>query len=180
MSGGPGNGGAVMIEVDHLDRTIIRTLREDPRASYKAIADRLGISHNTVKTRLDRLVREHVIRLAVIADPPKVGLAVSAHIGVSVQPAHIQAVSRLLGGRREVSFLGLTLGDHDILAIANFESNEKLFEFVNRFVGNLEGVTSVDTTVVCQALKWDPDDTAFLALLDGDSAPDGGTRTHPG
>ena len=150
-------------EIDRRDRTLIRALRADPRASYKAIADGLGISHNTAKARLDRLMNEHVIRLAVIADPPSVGLAVSAHIGISVQPSFTQSVSRLLVARREVSFLGLTLGDQDILAIANFESNEKLFQFVNRFVGNLEGVTGVETSVVCQSLKWDPDDTTFLA-----------------
>jgi len=145
------------VEADSLDKKIIVALYQDVRASYKGIADRLGISHNTVRARMDRLLRDKVIRFAVVTDPPKVGFAVTAYLGISVEPDHLEQVGHALVARREVSYLGHTIGNEDILALAHFEDNERLFKFVNTFVGLLEGVTAVRTTVVCETLKGLPD-----------------------
>lgn len=147
----------VKVDVDALDKKIIVALYQDVRASYKGIADRLGVSHNTVRARMDRLLRERVIRFAVVTDPPKVGFEVTAYLNLNVDPVHMEGVGRTLCERREVSYLGHTIGDEDIIALAHFENNEALFRFVNGFLGHLEGVTGVRTTIVCETLKGLPD-----------------------
>lgn len=145
------------VEVDALDRKIIVALYQDVRASYKSIADRLGVSHNTVRARMDRLLQEKVIRFAVVTDPPKVGFEVTAYLGLVVEPQKVDAIGQTLFGRREVSYLGHTIGNEDIIALTHFENNEALFRFVNGFLGHLDGVTAVRTTIVCETLKGLPD-----------------------
>jgi Lrp/AsnC family transcriptional regulator for asnA, asnC and gidA len=147
----------VKVEVDALDKKIIIALYQDVRASYKGIADRLGVSHNTVRARMERLLRDKIIRFAVVTDPPKVGFAVTAYLSLNVEPEHLESVGRTLCERREVSYLGHTIGNEDIIALAHFENNELLFRFVNVFLGNLEGVVAVRTTIVCETLKGLPD-----------------------
>ncbi len=145
------------VEVDALDKKIIVALYQDVRASYKGIADRLGVSHNTVRARMERLLRDRVIRFAVVTDPPKVGFAVTAYLSLNVDPEHLENVGRTLYERREVSYLGHTIGNEDMIVLAHFENNELLFRFVNGFLGHLDGVIAVRTTIVCETLKGLPD-----------------------
>lgn len=169
--------GRLDVQVDELDKQILRTLYDDVRASYKSIADRLGVSHNTVKARMDRMLDDEVFKFAIVTDPPKVGLAATAYLIISADPRHIDSISKTLAGRHEVSFLGLMLGDGDILALAHFSGNDSLFRFVNGFVGHLAGVTSVKTILMCDTIKGLPDRN--VSLLDAAANDSEGTRTVP-
>ena len=153
-------------EVDALDKKIIMALFRDVRASYKSIATGLGVSHNTVRARMARLLNEKIIRLVVVTDPPKVGLWVTAFIRISVEANHIESVGRALASRKEVASVYHTLGDSDILCLAHFEHNAQLFRFVSHYVGQLEGVTGVHTTIACDTIKGLPDRHVPFANLE--------------
>lgn len=144
-------------EVDALDKRIILALFRDVRASYKSIATRLGVSHNTVRARMARLLNEKVITLAVVTDPPKVGLWVTAFIRVSVEANKIDAVGQALASRKEVSAVYHTLGDCDIICLVHFEDNAQLFKFVNGYIGQLDGVLDMHPTISCETIKGLPD-----------------------
>ncbi|NJE47873.1 AsnC family transcriptional regulator, partial [Thermococcus sp. GR7] len=49
-------------ELDTLDRSILRILQEDGRASYSEIARRIGVPESTVRLRVKKLVERGVIR----------------------------------------------------------------------------------------------------------------------
>jgi len=140
-------------EVDFLDRRILRVLYGDVRASYKSIGDRLGVSHNTVKARIDRMLEDEVFGFAIITRPDKVGMEATAYLTISAEPARHQEIARALAERREVSYLGFTIGDGDILALGHFASNQALFTFVNSFAGTLPGVQSVRIILMCETVK---------------------------
>ncbi len=140
-------------DVDSLDRRILRVLYADVRASYKGIGDKLGVSHNTVKARIDRMLEDEVFGFAIITRPDKVGREATAYLIISAEPARHQEIARALAERREVSYLGFTIGDGDILALGHFASNQALFTFVNSFAGTLPGVQSLRTILMCETVK---------------------------
>ena len=144
------------IPIDALDRRIIRILQKDVRASYKSIGDKLGCSHNTVRMRMDRMLSEGILRLMAVTSPQKVGFETTAFIGVRVEPHALEAVGEALTARREISYIGHTIGEQDIMLLGHFESNQQLFHFVNRVVAQLPGVLGVNTSIICETLRGLP------------------------
>ncbi len=140
-------------EVDSLDRMILRELYADVRASYKGIGDKLGVSHNTIKARIDRMLANGVFQFAIITSPDKVGREATAYLLIKAEPGQLEEIAHTLAERREVAYLGFGIGEADILALAHFYSNKSLFAFVNSFVGMLPGVTDVRTVLMCETIK---------------------------
>ena len=50
------------MKVDSLDRSILNVLRDAGRSSFVEIADRVGVTERTIRTRMKRLEEEGVIR----------------------------------------------------------------------------------------------------------------------
>lgn len=59
--------------LDATDWRLVRSLREDPRASHATIAKELGKSAKTVRRRIERLVAEKVVMLSLSVDMPRLG-----------------------------------------------------------------------------------------------------------
>ncbi|RMF31009.1 MAG: winged helix-turn-helix transcriptional regulator, partial [Candidatus Nitrosothermus koennekii] len=55
--------------MDKIDVDIIRLLLNDSRVSYNQIADRLGVSINTVRSRIDKMLKQGLIRYHTIVNP---------------------------------------------------------------------------------------------------------------
>ncbi|MET7303995.1 Lrp/AsnC family transcriptional regulator [Embleya sp. NPDC005575] len=68
-----------MAEIDSIDHTILRMLREDGRRTFSEMAGRIGLSVAAVKRRVDRLREEGVITgFTVQIDHAKLGWGVEA------------------------------------------------------------------------------------------------------
>ncbi len=62
------------MELDALDRGILRILQEDGRISYSEMARRLGVPESTVRLRVRKLKGRGVIRkFAALINPFKAG-----------------------------------------------------------------------------------------------------------
>ena len=69
------------VGVDNLDFGILDLLRQNARAGYGDIGDRVGLSASAVKRRVDRLVIDGVIRAFTIqVDPAVDGMATEAYV----------------------------------------------------------------------------------------------------
>jgi len=56
------------MKIDDLNISIVRHLREG-RKSYKVIAEDLGVSENTVRSRVSKLEEEGVLEIIGLVDP---------------------------------------------------------------------------------------------------------------
>ncbi|GGM66064.1 AsnC family transcriptional regulator [Thermopolyspora flexuosa] len=76
-----GRGIQVCVELDQLDRAIIRELVEDARATYAEIGQRVGLSAPAVKRRVDRLQEKGAIKgFTVRVDPAALGWTTEAYV----------------------------------------------------------------------------------------------------
>ena len=90
--------------VDSLDYGIIDLLRQNSRAGYADIGDKVGLSASAVKRRVDRLVADGVIRsFTVQVDPAVDGNTTEAYVELfcrgTVAPDELK---RILAGVPEV------------------------------------------------------------------------------
>ena len=106
------------MDVDGIDIRIIGALRNNARAPFGDIGAAVGLSASAVKRRVDRLVRDGIIRgFTVEVDPTVDGLAVEAYVELfcrgTVAPKDLK---RILSAVPEVIQAGTVSGDADAVA----------------------------------------------------------------
>jgi DNA-binding Lrp family transcriptional regulator len=86
--------------IDAVDLALLRALSQDPRATTVALAQRLGISRNTVAARLTRLEQAGAFReFDRCIDPAVLGHPLTAFIEVTV---HQQELARIVTELAEI------------------------------------------------------------------------------
>lgn len=105
--------------VDNIDYGIIDLLRQNARAGYGDIGDRVGLSASAVKRRVDRLVANGVIRAFTIqVDPAVDGMATEAYVELfcrgTVAPDELK---RILSQVPEVVDASTVTGDADAIVL---------------------------------------------------------------
>lgn len=103
--------------MDRIDRAIIELLRQNARAGYADIGDRVGLSASAVKRRIDRLVADGVIQSFTIQVDPNVdGMATEAYVELfcrgTVAPDELR---RILAAVPEVVDAATVTGDADAI-----------------------------------------------------------------
>ena len=104
-----------MTKIDKTDIAIVNLLIEDGRMPCAQIARRLGnISERAVRYRINRLVREQVIRISAIANPRSVGLDVIADVWIEVDADAIRSVAQALAEYECISYVAYSIGETDV------------------------------------------------------------------
>lgn len=141
--------------LDELDFSVLSLLQQDGRMSLTEMAEKLGVSISTVRTRLTKLLEEKTIQIIGRINTEKVGFHVYAQIKISVRPAKlIQKVANQLSKLKEVSFLAVTSGDFDLELNVMCRDNNHLMQIVNEDVAKIEGVDHTRTNMYLKVLKY--------------------------
>ncbi len=140
--------------VDRTDQAIVCLLMEDGRMSCAEIARRLGtVSERSVRSRIERLTREGVIRVSAVVNPRAVGFPVTADVWLEIEPGRLQEVAQRMAGREEVSYVAYSTGDRDLSIQVYARDNDELYRFVTEVVGQQAGVRKTSTILVPRVLK---------------------------
>ncbi len=127
--------------MDSLDMGILRILQRDSKTPYHEIAKELKTAASTVHFRVNRLARGGTITgFHAELDPSQFGLTTTAWIGLSVSPKMIKSVANKLSRLPEIQVVGISSGDHDILAQAIAKDEKHLGEFINEKVKTIDGI----------------------------------------
>ena len=117
--------------LDDTDRTILRTLRQHPRASITEIARRAGLARGTLYARLERMERDGVIvGWGPELDTRAAGYDVVAFVSLQIaQGAHDETIGAL-AELDELLEIHTITGDVDLLCKVVARSNDHLHEIV--------------------------------------------------
>ncbi|MBP1912434.1 Lrp/AsnC family transcriptional regulator [Thermococcus stetteri] len=142
-------------ELDALDRSILRILQEDGRASYSEIARRIGVPESTVRLRVKKLAEKGVIRkFAALINPFKAGYSIVAFIAVDAEPGKVKEAAERLSKLPEVDVLGIATGAHDILMQVTVRDLKELEDFLIEKLGSIDGIKSTETSILTSVRKW--------------------------
>ncbi|MES2848647.1 MAG: Lrp/AsnC family transcriptional regulator [Bacteroidota bacterium] len=148
--------------LDELDFSILSYLQQDGRMSFTVIAEKLGVSIGTIRTRFNKLIEDGTINIVGRVDPDKVGFRSYAHIAVYVRPATLkEKVAQEIMGMPEVSFLAMTSGDYDLEVDVMCRDNDHLVKFVNE-LSDINGVNQTKTTIYFKVYKYAQPDLNLL------------------
>ena len=156
------------IELDDLDRRIMKLLRHDGRLSYAHIARSVGISEPTVRKRIDRLVHAGAIINAARINPAPIGFPIDAMIGIRVVRGRVKEVGRKLAEMENVAYVAYVAGSFDVIIEAFLPHTEGLFKFLNEDLDKIDGIASTETWNVLRTEKffynWEGEDVGLDPL----------------
>ena len=162
------------IELDDVDRHIMKLLRHDGRLSYAHIARTVGLSEPTVRKRIDRLVHAGAIINAARINPAPIGFPIDAMIGISVVRGKVKEVGRKLAEMENVAYVAYVAGSFDIIIEAFLPHTEGLFKFLNEDLDRIDGIASTQTWNVLRTEKffynWEGEDVGFERAADQNEA----------
>ncbi len=157
--------------LDETDLKLIAELEINPRQAYTDIAAKLGLSRDTVRTRLQRLVDTRAVRIVGVADPMAIGYTTSVVMGINVRSDQLLAVADTLSALNCIQHLMLCIGRFDIIAFGVFRRRTDFLDFLVNNIGNLPGVLHVESMLTLRNTK------IFGPLLS--DAPDSSPKQAP-
>ena len=140
--------------MDSVDRQIIDVLREDGRAAYAVVGDRVGLSASAVKRRMDRLVADGVITgFTAVVDPQLMGWTTEAYVEVhcrgTISPDELKAA---FGRVPEVHAAATVSGQADALLHIVARDVRDLERALERVRVETDSVDHTETAIVLSRL----------------------------
>ncbi|SEN44871.1 Lrp/AsnC family transcriptional regulator [Actinacidiphila rubida] len=135
--------------LDPIDRTILRLLQEDGRASIRSVAERVHVSRANAYARINRLIDDGVIRgFTARVDHERAGHGASAYITLKIVQNSWRTVREKLVTLPGVVHIALVSGDFDVLLLVHTVDNRSLRELVLTRLQAIEEVLSSRTLLV--------------------------------
>ena len=135
------------MKIDDLNISIIRHLQEG-RKSYKLIAEDLGVSENTVRSRVGKLEEAGVLEIVGLVNPETVPQHRVVMVGVKLTTMNLVKKGEEFSRVRGVVSVSVVTGRFDLILVVLLNEGFGLLEFYTEEVSRLEGVQSVETFVV--------------------------------
>ena len=140
--------------IDDTNKAIIKQLH-DGRKPFSAIADELGITENTVRARVNKLVDEGVLSISGEIDPEKIpGLEV-VFMGIKLSTMDLQEKAKEFLRLRGVVSVAVVTGRYDLIAqlVLCEEESLSLLQFFSSELKKVSDVLSVETYVVYRSFN---------------------------
>ena len=155
---GKSNGQGRKKTIDAVDCRMIELLQKDGRISNTEIAKTIGISEATVRTRLQRLIREQYIQIVAVSNPLKLGFEVVGTIRIYAEIKKIDRIIRELKTIKSLWHIVQTTGgtgiDTEFVLKSLDELNQLIFGQINRIDGVLRTETSLFLNYVKRQYDW--------------------------
>jgi Lrp/AsnC family transcriptional regulator for asnA, asnC and gidA len=135
------------MKIDATNLAIIKQLR-DGRKSFKAIAEELSVSENTIRARVSKLAEEGVLEISGLVDPESLPGHGVVMVGVKLQSMDLIKKGEEFSNLRGVVSVSVVTGRFDLILLVLLKEGFGLLEFYTEEVAKIKGVQSVETFVV--------------------------------
>ncbi|MEI8003680.1 MAG: Lrp/AsnC family transcriptional regulator [Methanothrix sp.] len=142
------------VDLDEVDRAILRSLRENARMSMQEMSRKSGISDATIQFRLKRMKANGVIeRFTIMANPAATGYAVTAIMLVQTDNERQDQAVAALTKIPEITEVYGILGEYDLFLKVWSKSLEELNFLINDCIRSIEGIEDLHEIVVVERAK---------------------------
>ena len=139
--------------IDEIDGKIISLLQKDARISNTKIAENVGIAESTVRSRLDRLLKNKIIRLVAVSDPFVLGFEYAGNLKIHVDYRKVDSVIQKLKEMDEIWYAVLTTGNADIDADFIVKSRSEVRDLIYGKINKIDGVLRIDASMIIEFIK---------------------------
>ncbi|MEL6938741.1 MAG: Lrp/AsnC family transcriptional regulator [Cyanobacteria bacterium J06598_1] len=143
------------MNVDELDRKILKALMARGRVKWTALADEFGVSAPAIADRVRRLERSGLVTgYAAQIDAEALGLNVTAFVTVTLShPQHREALMSYVQKNGAIQSCHHIVGDGDYLLKVCCRSTVELERLLSEELKRLEGIVQTRTTISLRTIK---------------------------
>lgn len=147
-----------MVELDSIDRSILKLLQEDSSRTIKELAQRLKLTSTPVFTRIKRLEKLGVITAYnAIVNPEKLGKKLFAFIQVSLKTHNKEEINELMEvvlRLDEILECHYVTGGADLLLKVLVSDIEEYNQFITERLFTVPHIGRVETLLSLDAKKY--------------------------
>jgi len=141
------------LDIDNVDKEILRMLQDDARISFRKIAEKLNVSEATIFIRVKKLLKKKIIkRFTAIVSPEMLGKNITAFILINADPKKLQRVLEAISKIDDVYEVYDVTGSYYAIAKVRTEDQSKLAKIIDE-IGMIDGVISTETALVLRSIK---------------------------
>jgi len=145
-------------KLDPIDCKMIRLLQKDGRIANTDIAKKVGISEATVRSRLNRLIKEKIIQIVAVSDPLILGFGIVGNIRIHVDIRKMNNIVRELRKIKALWFIVQSTGgtgiDTEFVVKSLEELNELIFDRINKIDGIIKTETGLYLKFIKRRYDW--------------------------
>jgi DNA-binding Lrp family transcriptional regulator len=131
--------------LSEFDQRVVIELRRDGRRSFRQIGRELDVPEHRVRAAYSSLVDQGILRVMAVVNPARLGFQVMAWIGFRADPSVAAAdVAQSIADHRSVDYVVICTGRYDVMAEMVCRSQAELAQIVERELGALPGVESLE------------------------------------
>lgn len=139
--------------IHEIDYALMRHLM-DGRASFSEVADRVGVTTNTVRAHVQRLVDSRIFQISGLVDPKSLPGHELAFVGFKVKPQKAKEVAEALRGVRGVVGCACVSGRFDILASLLFNPHYSYQDFCFEELKAVKDILFMESFFVVDASNY--------------------------
>ena len=134
---------------DELNKAIIKILSAGNK-SFASIAEELGVTENTIRSRVNRLTEDKILNIAGYVDVSKMDNIQLAYMGDKSKTLDLELVASKVMKLEGVINCAIVTGKYDLLLTIQLDSTEKmsLLDFFKNKLNNIEEISEVETFIV--------------------------------
>jgi Lrp/AsnC family transcriptional regulator for asnA, asnC and gidA len=141
--------------IDDVDRKILQELTVDGRVSFTELAEKIGLSTNTILKRYHKLVENGSIKVSIQIDPKKMGYTSILDFNIAFTTLHglsddiVESFAKI----PDIIIITKTSGDYDLQLTAMIRDVEQSFTIQDQ-IARVHGVTQIETSSRKVPDKW--------------------------
>lgn len=145
-------------KIDETNKAIIKALA-DGRRPYSAVAEELGITENTVRSRVNRMIDEGILKVTALVDPSLIPGVQIVVMGVKLKTMDLERKAKEFSALRGVFSASVVTGRYDLIVQLQLSEEDglSLLDFFKTELVKIAEVQEVETFVVYQSQQlWVP------------------------
>lgn len=143
-----------MIKIDDTNLSIIKLLREG-RKSYKVMAKELSLTENTVRSRVNKLISENVLKITGLIDPAALPGHQVIIVALKLDTVELKEKAKELSQLKGVVSTSITNGRYDcfLYVLLSDEQNFGLSDFLDDELSKVDRIKDYETFVVYKSVN---------------------------
>jgi Lrp/AsnC family transcriptional regulator for asnA, asnC and gidA len=133
-----------------VDDTNIEILRhqKDGRKSYKLIAEDLSLTENTIRSRVNKLIEEGILKFSGTVQIDALTGHNLLYLGIKLKSMALEQKADEFSKLKGVVSAGIVTGRYDIILQVLLGRDYSLLEFITEQVAKIEDVQTVESFIV--------------------------------
>ena len=143
------------MKLDDTNIAIIKELRNG-RKAFSSIADKIGITENTVRSRVNKLIEDGVLQISGLVDPQYIPEMQVVVMGIKLSTLDLEDKAKEMLRLKGVISVMVVTGRYDLIVqlATSTQDDQSLLNFFKNELSKVKGVSDVETFVVYQSHNY--------------------------